>query len=117
MRQAGIMAARPSKELGAQAVVYPPILGHGSQGRVTHRPQAGVLTVRRHGEKMSYSSLLRMFLEVLLMQKFEDGVYKCFFLKCLDFVRYMNELHYIRWRMLNQCLYKMQRKRQDGKQN
>lgn len=54
MRQAGVVAAGPSQELGAQAVVYPPVLGHGSQGRVTHRPQAGVLTAQRHGQERSY---------------------------------------------------------------
>lgn len=46
--RARVVAAGPSEELGAQAGVYPPILGHGSQGRVAHRPQAGVLTVQGH---------------------------------------------------------------------
>lgn len=45
VRQAWVVATGPPQELGA--VVYSPILGHGCQGWVTHRPQAGVLTVER----------------------------------------------------------------------
>jgi len=50
------VAAGPAEELGAQAVVHPPVLGPGSHWRVTHRPQAGVLAAQRHGDKTSYSA-------------------------------------------------------------
>lgn len=47
--QARVLAAAASKKLGAHVC---PILGHRSQRGVAHRPQAGVLTAWRHGEKV-----------------------------------------------------------------
>lgn len=46
--QARVLAAAAPKELGAHVG---PVLGHRSQRGVAHRPQAGVLTAWRHGEK------------------------------------------------------------------
>lgn len=81
MRQAGVVAAGPSKELEAQAVVYVPILRDGSQGRVTHGPQAGVLTVQRDGQKNTLLILLGYFRGVIHAD--------------------------IRYRLLDQCLHKI----------
>lgn len=47
--QARVLAAAASKKLGAHVC---PVLGHRSQRGVAHRPQAGVLTAWRHGEKV-----------------------------------------------------------------
>lgn len=63
MRQAGVVIAGPSQELGAQGVVYPPSVGHWSQGRVTHRPQARVLTLQRETERKNLNDLF--FLSIL----------------------------------------------------
>lgn len=68
VRQAGVVAAGPSEELRAQAVVHPLTLGHGGQGRVTHRPHAGVLTAETWTENVLLSSY-KEGLEVILMQK------------------------------------------------
>lgn len=45
--QAGVLAAAAPKDLGAHGC---PILGPRGERGVVHRPQAGVLTVRRHGD-------------------------------------------------------------------
>lgn len=45
VRQARVLAAAASKELGAHVC---PILGHRCQRGVVHRPEAGELTVQRH---------------------------------------------------------------------
>lgn len=88
MRQGGIVAAGPSKKLGAQTVVYPPIVGHRSEWRVAHRPQAGVLTGQRWTENFSFVSSLDV-LKVLLIQMFRHGIDKVFlfFFKCVVFVQ------------------------------
>lgn len=63
MRQAGVVAAGPSQELGAQAVVCPSSLGYGGQRGVAHRPQAGVLTVQRqHTQDVSSSVPIEVLL-------------------------------------------------------
>lgn len=72
------MAAGPSEKLGAQTVVYPPILGHRSEWRVAHRPQAAVLTGQRWTENFSFVSSLYV-LKVLLIQMFRHGIDKVFF--------------------------------------
>lgn len=97
MRQGGIVAAGPSKKLGAQTVVYPPILGHRSECRVAHRPQAGVLTGQRWTENFSFVSSLDV-LKVLLIQMFRHGIDKVFFLNVLYlFNVFFNTLNKIIW--------------------
>lgn len=51
--QAGIVTRGSPEELGAQAAADPPTLRHRGEGRVTHRPQAGVLTAQRHRTHLS----------------------------------------------------------------
>lgn len=72
MRQAGIVAAGPSQELWAQTVVYPPSLGHWSQGRIIHRPQAGVLTLQTERQKTCYSTLGILKVQLLLSLTIES---------------------------------------------
>lgn len=62
VRQARVLAAAASKKLGAHVC---PILGNRCQRGVVHRPQAGVLTVQRHGE--------RVLLSIYIVSKLESS--------------------------------------------